>query len=596
MKDEKLRYNSTGKNESVFPIYGWIGGTNQELDSMMELRPKLEEAIGYLNSRGIKNDYSYSGDPAIPRFILPKIKQAIDLYEKHKKEEGKQKTLENLNFIRGLQEDANQKQLLASQLQSRPLNIPPPKAPTAPYITPSALNRQRRINISQNEPIQENPETPYSQQATYFDEGEGSRIPAYVHSIGGKLNIVRPIESNPETPYTEKPQYFDETQRFAHGGAVMNPALMQMAFQQQAPQSPIMSGANQGIDAARNSMRMGDEDRQRALGLAMMHFGRNINNPAVGGEGFSGALARMSGALGPATDAYMDYEREAMNRNMALQKMEQERLHQEARDRLEKEKLEEMKRYHSGMMEHRNKLTKDERMYQLGTKKAEILNQKYPGAVPFELMTPSMQKDSMTYLRNINEHANDYGKIVEDLHELKDIVNKYPNLSTSVTAAFYPEGKGFLETTKRSLLNQDERFAIDRSKKLVSDLLGYKIQSSTGQRMTDLMKKIFGESLPDLTKNTNKANNILIDEALESFEPMHDYSRLTPDMISNQFILPKPIPKLKRRSTQERNFGSQEPETQKTSISPNSINDLNGIDKRLEEIRAMREQMSGAQQ
>lgn len=373
-------------------------------------------------------------------------------------------------------------------------------------------------------------------------------------------NLIYPerIEENPEIPYYDiKPKYFDESQKFAQGGGVMNPAILELQRQQQNQQlqsnNPIMNGANQGLQSARNSMRMGDEDRQRALGLALMHFGRNVNNPAIGGPGFSGQLSRISNAMGPATDAYMDYENNAIQNQILAQQMEEKRLQQERaeqlardkmaqREKMENARLAESNRYHTGLLNRENRLSKDERMYELGQQRTEALQQEYPGAIAFETMNPAAQREVSKELRDLSHKGKEYSKMLHNLDELEKIIDKHPNLSDSITAAWYPEGEGVIKSQIRAGIPKDERFAIERSNKLIKDILANKIQSVSSKTSTDIYKRILGETLPSTRRNTYKANKAVINDFRNEFKPMHEYIKLTPKMISKGFYLPIPVP------------------------------------------------------
>lgn len=489
---------------------------------------------------------------------IEKIKEAIqDRYIKENKPVVSQENTPVINTQRPRNYENN------NFFKNRPLS--PYYSQRNKIASPGFINKQQRLNLFQNEPIEENPETSYTQQPVYYDEGPGRIMPAYTNVVNGRLNVLPPIENSPQTPYNERPQYFDEGQAFAHGGAVMNPAMMQMAIQQppqqqqqpveQQPNNPIMSGANAGMQAARNSMRMGDDDRQRALGFALMHFGRSMGNPALGGEGGNGQFGRIAQSIGPGTDAYMDYEKNAINHNILAQQMEdrrlqeinREKLHRDEmamRDSLERDKLAEMKRYHSGLMDKSERLTKDERMYNLGQKKSEELQAEYPGAVAFETMNPAAQRQVSQELRVLGGKGKEYSKMLHNLNELKEIINKYPNLSDTATAAWYPEGEGFIKSRLRAGMPKDERFALERSNKLIKDILANKIQSVSSKTSTDIFKRILGDTLPSTRKNMDKANKAVINDLINEFKPMHDYIKMTPKMLSKGFYVPMPVPEV----------------------------------------------------
>ena len=90
---------------------------------------------------------------------------------------------------------------------------------------------------------------------------------------------------------------------------MISPALekymmyQQALGQQSADQNPIAAGASKGMDAARQSMQMNDQQRSRAQGLAILNFLANKGTPEQG-SGFGGALGAIAQGLPAAGQAY----------------------------------------------------------------------------------------------------------------------------------------------------------------------------------------------------------------------------------------------------------------------------------------------------
>lgn len=135
--------------------------------------------------------------------------------------------------------------------------------------------------------------------------------------------------------------------------------------QQMPPQegSPFMNGANAAIQAAKQSLGMNQQEKQRAEGLAIMSFFSNLSKGGYG-SGLNGRLAGITQSLNPAVQAYMQEQNNVAALNSQLQSqyaeqqqqqemMQQKMAHQQEAQAYKQAQLEETRRSHEAMEQHR---------------------------------------------------------------------------------------------------------------------------------------------------------------------------------------------------------------------------------------------------
>lgn len=121
----------------------------------------------------------------------------------------------------------------------------------------------------------------------------------------------------------------------------MAPGMMGAPQGSTTQQSPIQMGSLAGMQAARQSIETDENQRRRAMGLALSHFGRNMSVVGNHGPGMAGNLSRLNQGLGNAIDAYSGEEARQQQINAALMER-QEKQHKEAREwrnKLEQQKI-----------------------------------------------------------------------------------------------------------------------------------------------------------------------------------------------------------------------------------------------------------------
>lgn len=170
------------------------------------------------------------------------------------------------------------------------------------------------------------------------------------------------------SPTLERYQDFQQLAQMGSGqGAPSGQPPMQApnpSFEQQVQEpiensrmSPIRIGAEDAMKAARNSVHMNDEQHKRAMGRAIMALFSNMGTPSVG-SGLAGNLGMLNRGLMPALNSY-DAERAYQEQqNFLLQKFQQEKENELARQLQHQAALEEQHRHHLAAEElqgiHRN--------------------------------------------------------------------------------------------------------------------------------------------------------------------------------------------------------------------------------------------------
>lgn len=139
--------------------------------------------------------------------------------------------------------------------------------------------------------------------------------------------------------------------------------------------SPFDSGIMRAVKSAKTSLGMDEEQSDRATRNSLLSFSDALQqDQAPVGKGFMGKFAAAGRAMSPALKTYDQYEDLAKNENMQLSrdaqnfrsleeakiaKMEQDAYLREMNDRkmaLERERLDEMRDYHKGILAKNNQL------------------------------------------------------------------------------------------------------------------------------------------------------------------------------------------------------------------------------------------------
>lgn len=130
-----------------------------------------------------------------------------------------------------------------------------------------------------------------------------------------------------------------------HAGGMAAPSSHPPVPMEHPPVNPFSAGTMAAIKSAKQSLGMDADEKRKAMGLAMLHFGSNMANPNIGQGGPLGAVAQ---SILPAVHAYQGEANRVQDTNAGLaQYMQQAQMQQN------------MLHYHAlkekEMMEHRER-------------------------------------------------------------------------------------------------------------------------------------------------------------------------------------------------------------------------------------------------
>jgi hypothetical protein len=108
--------------------------------------------------------------------------------------------------------------------------------------------------------------------------------------------------------------------------------------------SPIASGSQAALESVMNSRRMNDDQRRRALGMAVMEFSKN-HSPGNTQPGWQGALANVAQSLTPAVETYLREQQQSEIQNMAMQEYAMKFQRQQQMDQMAAQRLHDLNQY-----------------------------------------------------------------------------------------------------------------------------------------------------------------------------------------------------------------------------------------------------------
>lgn len=289
---------------------------------------------------------------------------------------------------------------------------------------------------------------------------------------------------------------------------------------QPAPYNPISEGTRLGMQAAKESIRLDDEQRQNAMKSGIMSFITNAAKPGTG-SGFSGFLRSVSQGLEPGMNAYNQEASRAQANNHVLlsNQLEAERQHRkEMWDRERAAQKDQFERQWLGIEQAKaNRLSKeDAKLQKIADKKNKLISEgKIPeGALLWEEQTPGMisqnnkdlqerrkevrfakegmhtlQKMKELMLKKENKHLwNSFGKILD----IAD--NKDPSVWNNFLSSF----------------NQREITALQIMRKYTTKLGLYDLKSMGG-RPSDILKKAVFAATPSANMTPEAFDQIASD-------------------------------------------------------------------------------------
>jgi hypothetical protein len=208
----------------------------------------------------------------------------------------------------------------------------------------------------------------------------------------------------------------------------------------QPPVNPFSVGTMEAIKAAKASLGMDADERRRAMGLAMLHFGSNMANPNIGQGSPLGAVAQ---SILPAVQAYQGEENRVQDTNAALaQYIQQAQMQQQ------------MMQYHAlkerELMQHRQAELEERKRHH--EEMADLKKLQLGGMTPY-------QRERLAL-----EHEKLKGSQVPEIDESGHDLSSYAPLETKGTLTQFVKEKRNTGTTLHEI--NDIRKSLDEFKKI----------------------------------------------------------------------------------------------------------------------------------
>lgn len=289
-------------------------------------------------------------------------------------------------------------------------------------------------------------------------------------------------------------------------------------FEQQiSTDNPLSNGSQSAMQIAKQSLALDENQRNRALGSALVTFFSNMAKPGFG-NGFNGSLAAANQSFGPAFDSYREEEgrQQGLNANLLNHQQQQELaqaqmaqrlgMHQDSLREKQLRREEESARKREEL--EWKKLYGDQKLRSLqekpmSLKEREALERKNlkdqaieRGEVLLET-SPDKGKGFQADLRKYKASLPRLHQTMNDLKRLDQIFEEHPHMAKSFQRILLTspeelkEGPGILKTLMRNVLGDEKELKIhEEVRKLTAGLGLETILALKGERPTDFLKKI----------------------------------------------------------------------------------------------------------
>lgn len=285
---------------------------------------------------------------------------------------------------------------------------------------------------------------------------------------------------------------------------------------------------NQMNRVSPDSYAITPHQRSAAQGDALIRLAAEMGNPKHSGSGFDRTLTALIAGLNPAMDAYNAQEQSAIAQNASAadqqrktnmdilredREKERMRQHEERENRREQLQLRKM-----GMDEEYNKKYLEYLQRKEGQPQARELPEGIIGR-PYETMSKNEQTLATKDMKKELNMAIGMKESLDILDKMKGIMAENPDLWRSFTLILEePDERkgGLLSSTselikKNVLMNEKDRTAINKFRKLSSELVVKGAQAFGGKdNFTDARQKLI-ESMKPSIENTPEANSFVID-------------------------------------------------------------------------------------
>lgn len=173
------------------------------------------------------------------------------------------------------------------------------------------------------------------------------------------------------------------------------------------------------------------------------------------------------------------------------------------------------------------------------------------GNVSFDELSKPEQFDVSKRMRNDLRSAEDVYKADRTLDEMKNIMEKYPELSdTLANILIDPKSSSIKSKIARSLINKKDRAALEKFTKLSNDLV---LQAGTAlgaKNFTDAKLRVLETAKPT-SLNSTEANLFLINKMKEEFSPWKGYANELKNGLKNRYVVEYDLDKFRNPSEEQ---------------------------------------------
>lgn len=326
----------------------------------------------------------------------------------------------------------------------------------------------------------------------------------------------------------------------------------QAPMQQQAPagaqrydsSNPLSEGSMAAVNAARQSMSGAAPKKKGFIDsmLRMVEMGA-IAKLRGSRELAAQNLGNMIKTPDEADEAMRAQEAARAAENFKMMQFLQSNEHMRQQHSHKQSMLNEQRRHHDMQSRHQgahsdyyramSEKARREGMADFGSKDLP------PGAIPYAGRTSA---DKSGFTKEMRERANKPNrdiKVLRTLDKMSDIVDKYPDLSTSVSAAMFPgkyEG-GVLNTAALSSMPHEKRVALEKLNKLSNDLVLKQVHGLGGQRASIFLEKIMQASNPH-SGLTPEAIRAIRDNFKEDYDESLTDSKVVRKALQGNYYVP----------------------------------------------------------
>ena len=362
----------------------------------------------------------------------------------------------------------------------------------------------------------------------------------------------------------------------------MAPAVNRQEPEEQSPESisserpsgnPLTRGSMEAMRAHMASMREmtqpTEEDRQRAMGMALVRWAAENSKPAQEGESY---MSHATQAMGPAMESYQGHLAGQAQQNAMLygavredQRYERERAQALAKASEDKrrydETLAERKAYHEGMV---NKKT---------GKESDVTSHPIPeGAIRLSKLPKSAQAKYQTQIINESQRGQTASEAKNVLTEMDKIFESNPNIATAWAQVTVPKNNDEklnpFDVIGMRLTNPKDIDDLQVLNKLNADLvtLTSQLGASGGSRVTNLERSLRMQGKPG-SKLSFNAYKKARDNTARSLDKYVTRGEEVDEHVANDYYLPPSTAEKLRKKDKGETASSVRREPEQSSVS-----------------------------